>query len=247
MNRSERIARRFDRAAPTYDEAAQAQKQITLALAEAIAALPWPMGARVLELGCGTGQLTRALIGRLEPVEWIASDLAPAMLARLGQGLHHPALSLGRLDAAQPDVPLGFDLVCSSLTLQWLDDPASVIDRWRALVRPGGVLAFSTLLAGSFAEWREALMAAGVAEPEPALPTLDELRAWVGPGAQVRTLDLTESYPDGLSFLRALRRAGVDAALGRTLSAGALRRALKEFEAGGASIGYRAVLVVQKP
>lgn len=246
MTRSERIARRFDQAAPTYDEAAKTQKRIALALAEAIAAEPWPPGARVLELGCGTGRLTRALIDRLEPAQWIAGDIAPAMLEQLGRGLNRPALSLRRLDAAQPDVEPGFDLVCSSLTLQWLADPRAVIGRWRALVRPGGVLAFSTLLAGSFAEWRKALTAAGAAEPEPVLPTLDELSAWVGSGARIRRLDLTETYPDGLSFLRASRRAGVDAALGRTLSAGVLRRALKGFDTGGASISYRAVLVLLK-
>jgi malonyl-CoA O-methyltransferase len=244
MTRLERIARRFDQAAPTYDETAQVQRRIALALAEAIAAEPLPKGARVLELGCGTGHLTRVLIGRLEPSQWIAGDIAPAMLAALGQGLKHPALSLRRLDAADPDVAPGFDLVCSSLTLQWLSDPPAAIGRWRGLIRPGGLLAFSTLLAGSFGEWREALIAAGAPEPSPALPTLAELQTWVGPSARVRCLDLSEPHPDGLSFLRAARRAGVDAALDRTLSAGTLRRALKAFEAGGARVSYHAVLVV---
>lgn len=244
MNRLDRVARRFDRAAPTYDEAAQIQREVALTLAEDIAAEALPQGARVLELGCGTGQLTRALIGRLEPSLWIAGDIAPAMLAALDRGLEHPALSLRRLDAADPDVAPGFDLVCSSLTLQWLPDPPTALARWRALVRPGGVLAFSTLLAGSFRQWREALAAAGAPEPGPALPTLAELKAWLGETARVRVLDLSEQHDDGLTFLRAARRAGVDAAFGRTLSAGTMRRAVKAFEAGGATVSYCAALAV---
>lgn len=244
MSRLDRIARRFDRAAPTYDQAARIQRRIALALAEMILAKSPAKGGRVLELGCGTGHLTRALIERLQPELWIAGDIAPAMLAALDQGLKHPALSLKLIDAAQPDAAPGFDLLCSSLTLQWLPDPAAVINRWRGLVRPGGVLAFSTLLAGSFGEWRKALVAAGATEPGPALPDLSELHAWLGQGADVRVLDLTEQHADGLSFMWAARRAGVDAALARTLSAGTLRRALKTFEAAGASIRYRAALVI---
>ena len=250
MSRLDRIARRFDQAADTYDEAARIQRRIAMALADMILDEALPKDAQVLELGCGTGHLTRALIGPLEPRSWIASDIAPAMLTVLRRGLEHPALSLKRLDAAQPDVQSRFDLVCSSLTLQWLPDPPAAIGRWRELVRPGGVLAFSTLLAGSFGEWRKALIAAGAPEPGPALPTLAELRDWLDPSAIVRELDIKEQHQDGLSFLRAARRAGVDTAFGRTLSAGALRRALKLFEAAGAAVSHRAALVlvrVSKP
>ncbi len=244
MSDAGRIARRFEAAAATYEQASPIQRRIAEALALDIAATGLATGGRVLELGCGTGHLTRALAPRLEPRLWIASDLAPGMLTALRAGLRHPALTTAVIDAARPALAPGFDLVCSSLTLQWLPDPAAVVDRWRAMVRPGGLLAFSTLLDGAFGQWRRAVVAAGAPEPGPALPALADWQAWLGPGAHIRTLDLVERHVDGLSFLKAARRAGVDASVERPLSAGAMRRALTSFEAGGAAITYRAALIV---
>ena len=238
------IARRFQAAAATYHQATAVQREIAETLAWDITAEGVSQGGRVLELGCGGGYLTQALLPRLEPSLWIASDIAPAMLTALREDMEHPALTTALIDASWPDSEPGFDLVCSSLTLQWLADPAAVVDRWRALVRPGGLLAFSTLLDGTFGQWRQAVIAAGAPEPGPAFTALTDWQAWLGPGARIRTMDLVERHADGLAFLKAARKAGVDASLQRTLSAGAMRRALKSFEAGGATITYRAALIV---
>jgi malonyl-CoA O-methyltransferase len=244
MSRLRRIAQRFGDAAPTYEGAARVQAQVAEALALAIAGQDLPKGGRVLELGCGAGALTRALLALLEPSLWIASDIAPGMLARARQSLGHPAVAFACVDGAQPALAGGFDLVCSSLTLQWLDDPTDAIDRWRRLARPGGLLAFSTLLDGTFGEWRQAVRAAGAPEPGPALPTLETLRSWLGAQAIITPLDLIERHADGLSFLKAARLTGVDTSFGRALGPGTMRRAMKAFEAAGAAITYRAALVL---
>jgi malonyl-CoA O-methyltransferase len=151
MSRLARVAGRFHAAASTYDQAAPIQRRIAQALADAIAEEALPEGARVL------------VLPRLEPELWIASDIAPSMLAQARAHLDYPALQFAQIDAAKPGLNPDFDLVCSSLTLQWMDDPAAVVRRWREPLRPGGVLGFSTLLAGSFGEWRRAVIAAGAA------------------------------------------------------------------------------------
>ena len=246
MMRARRIAGRFDAAALTYESATPVQRRIADALAQAIEAEGLAAGGRVLELGCGTGYLTRRLVPALTPRLWIAADLAPAMLQALRRRLEHPAVTPLLMDAQAPALTPGFDLVCSSLTLQWLADPAAVAGRWRSLLGPSGLLAYSTLLKGSFAEWRAALSAAGAPEPAPALPSLAELRAWV-PAARVRTLTLVEDHRDGLGFLRAMRAAGVDAGLGRPLDSGTMRRALRAFDQAGPRITYEAALVLLRP
>ena len=55
-------------------------------LAEDIARLDLPPRPRILEIGCGTGLLTRELARRLGPADWMLTDISPAMLeiARLG-------------------------------------------------------------------------------------------------------------------------------------------------------------------
>jgi malonyl-CoA O-methyltransferase len=105
------------------------------------------------------------------------------------------------------------------------------------------LLAFTTLLEGSFGEWRAALEAAGAPEPEPALPSLETLLGWA-PGAQARTLTFTESHASGLDFLRAARAAGVDANLGRALDAGVMRRAVRALDRAGPVTTYCAAIVL---
>ena len=244
MNRTDRIARRFDAAASSYGEASAPQKRIADALAEDIIAANLPPGARVLELGCGDGWLTRRLAPVLQPAEWIASDIAPAMLTAVRAADIHPAVRTQRLDAAAPDIEPGFDLVCSSLALQWMAVPRTTLEHWRRLVRPGGLLAFSTLLDGTFAEWRAALAQTGVPEPEPILPSGRDLALWAG--AEPHELTIVEQYRDGLDFLRVARRAGIDASLNRALDAGRMRRAINIFQSTGARLTYRAALIVMR-
>ena len=83
--RNAAIGARFGRAAARYEAHAPAQRAARR-LAEDIARLDLPPRPRILEIGCGTGLLTRELARRLGPADWTLTDISPAMLeiARLG-------------------------------------------------------------------------------------------------------------------------------------------------------------------
>lgn len=240
-----RPADRFDKAADSYESATPIQRQTAEALAARIGEAGLSLGPRVAEFGCGTGYLAECAWETVQPFLWVASDLSPAMAAIAAVSLGEEAVS-AVMDAARPALAPGFDLVCSSLTLQWLAEPQGVVQRWRELVRPGGVLAVATLLDGSFKEWRAALAQAGVAAPEPSFPTLDALKGWFGADARVETLTLTDRHDSGLHFARASKAAGIDWGGGRALHAGVMRRALKAFEAGGSTVTYEVALVIER-
>ncbi len=236
-----RIADRFGRAASTYESATPVQRQAAGRLAELILTSGVAPGARVAEFGCGTGYLARALTAALQPNLWIATDLAPAMAA----AARASAPLVAVMDAARPALRPGFDLVCSSLALQWLADPAAAVAAWRGLVRPGGRLAVATLVDGSFAEWRGAIAEAGATSAGPVFPPFVEARAWFSPEAAVETLALSERHPSALAFLRALRASGTDAADSGALKAGIMRRAMAAFEERGGAVTYRLLLAVE--
>ena len=84
--RNAAIGARFGRAAARYEAHAPAQRAAARRLAEDIARLDLPPRPRILEIGCGTGLLTRELARRLGPADWMLTDISPAMLeiARLG-------------------------------------------------------------------------------------------------------------------------------------------------------------------
>ncbi len=235
LSRGQAIAGRFAAAAGSYDEAATLQRLVAGRLAARIAAEIPQLGTaapRILEIGCGTGLLTRALRRHLPQAEIVATDLAPAMLSACRRSCAGDAgLWLVAMDGARPAVGGGFDLVCSSLALQWLPDPDAALRTWCDLLAPGGRLMVATLAEGSLAEWRAAHADEGLADGGLALPTLSRLRRnghWDAETVMV-------PHEDGLDFLRALRRigAGQPSPGHRPLGSGQLRRVLRRFEGGG--------------
>ncbi|PFG73902.1 methyltransferase domain-containing protein [Tepidiforma thermophila] len=98
-------------------------------------------GGRAVDLGCGTGELTRVLHERLGAAETLGIDSSPAMLERAAQfaggGLRFELADIATFTAERP-----FDVVFSNAALQWLPDHERLIPRVARLVAPGGQLAF---------------------------------------------------------------------------------------------------------
>ncbi|QCO19024.1 dethiobiotin synthase (plasmid) [Azospirillum brasilense] len=229
------IAAAFGKAAPRYEEHAAVQRIAAERLAERVARLPLPPRPRVLEIGCGTGFLSRALRERIGPADWLLTDLSPDMLARCRAALHDPTDSAFLIvDGEQPDLDGPFDLIVSSLALQWFRDPAAALARWVGLLAPGGRIAVATLAADSFREWREAHHALGLEAGIPAYPTRHDLdRLWpAGGSGSVEEERLLRRHADGLEFLAELKGIGahLPAEGRRPLPPGALRRVLRWLE-----------------
>ena len=79
MTDKQRIAAAFSAAVASYEAAAEAQDLAATGLAERVAGLILPPNPRVLEVGCGTGLLTRRLLPKVGG-HWLITDIAPAMV-----------------------------------------------------------------------------------------------------------------------------------------------------------------------
>jgi ubiquinone/menaquinone biosynthesis C-methylase UbiE len=106
-------------------------------------------GMRVLDIGCGTGDLTRlaaALVGPAGQV--IGVDRAPEVMATARQGagqeLANVAFIEADINAFEPKVR--FDALIGRLVLMYQPDPAATVRRLAELVRPGGIVAFADYL-----------------------------------------------------------------------------------------------------
>jgi trans-aconitate 2-methyltransferase len=101
---------------------------------------PPPSGARVVDLGCGTGELTEALAERWRPAELIGVDSSDAMLAQAAPRASGP-LRFERGDLAFPQVEGPVDVVVANASLHWVPDHPGVLARWTDLLDDRGQLA----------------------------------------------------------------------------------------------------------
>src|SRR6202162_363092 len=81
-------------------------------------------GLRAVDLGCGTGELTRRLADALSERDWLVTDSAAEWLERADQaarlGLR---FELGDIQAFGG----AWDVIFSNAALQWVNDPRSLI------------------------------------------------------------------------------------------------------------------------
>jgi trans-aconitate 2-methyltransferase len=102
---------------------------------------PVPDG-QIVDLGCGTGDLTLELHRRLGPAETVGVDSSEAMLARAtANHLDVPGLSFEPGDISTW-LGQGLDLVFANASLQWIDDHLGLLARMRTALGEDGQLAF---------------------------------------------------------------------------------------------------------
>ena len=146
------VAASFSRAAASYDAVAELQRAVGDAL---ITQLPGGLQPeRWLDLGCGTGHFSRVLASRFPAGNGVALDIAEGMLRHARPQGGASAFVAGDAECL-PLRDASFDLVFSSLALQWCDDFAAVLSEAKRVLRPGGVLAFSSLCEGTLQELRD--------------------------------------------------------------------------------------------
>jgi len=94
-------------------------------------------GLSVIDLGCGTGELTRRLADMLPKSKVLGIDSSPEMLTR-AKSQARPGLTFEQRSIEQ--VQGKYDLVFSHAAIQWVDDHEKLIPRLLALVSIGGQL-----------------------------------------------------------------------------------------------------------
>jgi len=207
------VARAFDRASGSYDAAAALQDRVRHELLERLGELEVAPRA-VLDLGAGTGHGTRALKRRYPKAAVVAVDIAPGMLEKArAQSRWLRRFERVRADAyALPFADAAFDLVFSNLMLQWCDDLDAVFAEIARVLRPGGLLLFSTFGPGTLTELREAWAASDATNHVNHFfdaHALGSALMHARLGEPVLDVDrIVAQYPDVMTLMRELKAIG---------------------------------------
>lgn len=104
-----------------------------------LARVPLTHPRRIVDLGCGPGNVTRLLCERWPEAEVTGVDHSPEMLRRARAEVSH--VEWIEADMATWRSAEAVDLIFSNAALHWLDDPAGAMVAYLGMLRPGGVLA----------------------------------------------------------------------------------------------------------
>jgi len=97
-------------------------------------------GQRALDVGCGTGALTRELVDRLGPAAVAAVDPSPPFVAAMGQ--RFPGVEVHQAPADRLPFPDdAFDSALAQLVVHFMPDAVAGLAEMARVTRPGGVVA----------------------------------------------------------------------------------------------------------
>ncbi|MFC5741561.1 malonyl-ACP O-methyltransferase BioC [Dyella tabacisoli] len=155
------VRHNFSRAAVTYEQHDALQREVQSLLLERLDFyLQTP--ERVIDVGAGTGRGSALLKKRYAKAQVLAIDLALPMLraAKQHMGWLKP---FGRICAEATALPLpdhSVDVLHSNLCFQWIDDLSALFGECARVLKPGGMLTFSTFGPDTLKELRAAWAAA---------------------------------------------------------------------------------------
>jgi ubiquinone/menaquinone biosynthesis methyltransferase len=200
------LADEFDRVASRYDLLQRFNPGYRTHLRWSAERLQAPARGRILDLCCGTGLSTEALVARYPEAEIVGVDISPGMLqvARRKRALSRVRFLEGNaMDLAAIGCSGPFDAVLMAYGIRNVPDPDLCLTRLRQHVAPGGRVAFHEyLVAGSRvsrALWN--LVAGTIIIPLGTVAT--------GSGSLFRYLRESVNHFDGLeAFEDRVRKAG---------------------------------------
>jgi len=152
------VRRHFGQAAGSYEQHDVLQREVQDALLERLDFYQEQAPQRIVDVGAGTGRGTALLKQRYPKAEVIAIDLALPMLqaAKKHNSWRKPFLRVCADATTLPLADHSVDVLHSNLCFQWVDDLSVLFTECLRVLKPGGLLLFSSFGPDTLKELRAA-------------------------------------------------------------------------------------------
>jgi malonyl-CoA O-methyltransferase len=212
------VRRSFERAASTYDRAAVLQREVCTRALERLDLVKLDPGA-IIDAGCGTGFAAQALHKRYPRATLVGLDIAPAMLHASRSRIPKWKKWIGSStdvfvcgDNERLPIRSGcVDMLWSNLAFQWASDLTLVFAECQRVLRPGGLLMFTTFGPDTLKELRTACAGDGKIHVNRFIDMHDIGDMMIGAGFADPVMDmeyLTLTYADVRTLMRELKAIG---------------------------------------
>ncbi|MBF8983706.1 malonyl-ACP O-methyltransferase BioC [Lutibacter sp. B2] len=219
MINKDKVKRRFSRNAKQYDNYAMVQKSMGDILIENIKGNHFK---NILEIGCGTGYVTRALMENFEDAKITAVDIAAGMIEQTKSTIKSEQVEFICGDIEEITLNDTYDLIISNATFQWFNHLDATIYKLRKMINKDGILCFSIFGKDTFRELHEAFRKAkdlfNIKEDISASQSfysLDQLKDRVNNIGENMNVNLSEEYETEYfqsckDFLYAVKKIGAN-------------------------------------
>lgn len=143
------IKKHFEKSMEMYDKNAVVQQILAELLICELSNVSGKF-SKILELGTGTGLLTKEIKKNIGFDTYIANDLTERSKFYLDKILKNYTFICGNAEKIKPGN--NFDLIISNAMFQWFSDLKTVIDYYSSIMKSKGILAFTTFSQENFRE-----------------------------------------------------------------------------------------------
>jgi malonyl-CoA O-methyltransferase len=218
----QQVASGFGNAADHYDDHSPVQRASAKHLARLCPALG--DAPDILEIGCGTGALTKRLIEKYPKANLHITDISPAMIAHAQSVITACNISWSVMDGEAPTLDKKYDLIVSNMAMQWFENREAALTNLAASLKPNGTIFYAMPGPKSFSGWRETLndlnLPSGILNFETPPHVIDEQEQII-------------TYSGAHDFLKSIKAIGAHKPKQgyAPISTAALRKACNAFDA----------------
>lgn len=168
---------------------------------------------QILELGCGTGRLTRHLAKIYPEAEIVAVDISHEMIAHAKEQYPQAHYVIADAEDYVFKAQQKFDLIVSNATIQWFEKLEATLMQTRSLLASDGLLAIATFGERTFIELEAAFNQAYDLKHMQrrshvvAMPSIKTLRS-ILPNAKLIEDEFCSTFQDAREFMKSIKDAG---------------------------------------